>query len=240
MNILITGASGDIGLATAEAFAKEGNNLALFGFKNMEKLSEAARALANKYGVRIKCYATDVSKPVEVSASVECVLRDFLKIDVLVNNAGISMVGLDFEMSPEDWKVLCDTNLSSAMYFTRAITPHMISNKEGRIINISSMWGVQGASCEAAYSATKGAINAYSKALGKELAPSNIAVNALALGAVDTKMNAHLSSDEKACLCESIPAGRMALPSEAAEMIVLLSKAPAYLTAQVIGFDGGF
>ena len=240
MNILITGASGDIGLAAAGAYAEKGHNLALFGFKNMEKLSEAARSLSENSGIKVKCYAADVSDNTEVSAAVEKVIKDFGRIDVLVNNAGISLVGLDFEMSPADWRRICDTNLSSVMYFTRAITPHMLKNREGRIINISSMWGVRGASCEAAYSATKGAINAYSKALGKELAPSGIAVNALALGAVDTKMNSHLSPDEKAEFEESIPAGRMATPEEVGKMLLLLSEAPVYLTAQVIGFDGGY
>ena len=239
-NVLITGASGGIGLATARAFAEKGHNLALFGFKNFDSLKAEAVAISDTFHVEVNCYKADVSNPKEVKEAIAKVLTYFKKIDILVNNAGMSIVGLDIDMNPETWRQICDVNLSSAMYFTRELMPSMIHEKSGKIINISSMWGVRGASCEAAYSATKGALNAYTKALGKELAPSGISVNALALGAIDTKMNSHLSADEKAEFEEEIPFGRMATPKEAADMIVLLSEAPAYLTAQVIGFDGGY
>ena len=126
------------------------------------------------------------------------------------------------------------------MYMCRALIPSMLRNGGGRIINISSVWGIAGASCEAAYSASKGGINAYTKALAKELAPGHIPVNAIAFGVIDTKMNAWLSPEERADLEESIPYGRMATPEEAAMMIHTVCTAPDYMTGQIIGFDGGF
>lgn len=239
-NILITGASGDIGLATANKFASKGHNLALFGYNNYQRLEEYAAQLSIRYKVSITCHKCDVSDGGEISKEVSKVLAEHKFIDLLINNAGISVTCLDQDLSEEQWLRICNVNLSSAMYFCRALTPSMISEKNGKIINISSMWGTYGASCEAAYSATKGGLNAYTKALAKELAPSNISVNALALGAIDTKMNSHLSSDEKKMLAEEIPFGRMATTEETADMIYCLYIAPSYLTGQIIGFDGGY
>ncbi|MBQ8281449.1 MAG: SDR family NAD(P)-dependent oxidoreductase [Lachnospiraceae bacterium] len=239
-NILITGASGDIGLATAEKFASAGHNLALFGNNNYDKLISASDILKEKYNIDITTHKCDVSDSCTVKKEIEKVLIRFDNIDLLINNAGMSIVGLDQELSDEDWLKLCNVNLSSAMYFCRALIPSMINRKSGKILNISSMWGVYGASCEAAYSATKGGLNAYTKALAKELAPSGISVNALALGAIDTKMNAHLSDEEKTALEEEIPFGRMANVKETAEMIYCIFSAPSYLTGQIIGFDGGY
>lgn len=239
-NILITGASGDIGLAIAEKFAWAGHNLALFGNKNYDKLISASDILKEKYNIDITTHKCDVSDSCEVKKEIEKVLDNFGNIDLLINNAGMSIVGLDQYLSDDDWLKLCNVNLSSAMYFCRALTPSMINRKSGKILNISSMWGVYGASCEAAYSATKGGLNAYTKALAKELAPSGISVNALALGAIDTKMNSHLSAEEKSALEEEIPFGRMAGVKETAEMIYCIFSAPSYLTGQIIGFDGGY
>lgn len=239
-NILLTGASGDIGLETAGLFAANGHNLALVGFKNYKQLKEEAEGLTEKYKINCCCFECDVANPDAVKAVVSDTLKAFGSIELLINNAGMSVVGLDQDLEPKEWLRLCEVNLSSVMYFCRNVVPYMLREHKGRIINISSMWGSRGASCEAAYSATKGGIDSYTKALGKELAPSKIPVNAIALGAIDTKMNAHLSKEEKAALEEEIPFGRMGSPKEAAEMIYLLSKAPQYLTAQVIGFDGGY
>lgn len=239
-NILLTGASGDIGLAVAEKFAAEGHNLALFGNKNFDLLCKKAEEIKLSYGTRISLHRCDASDFTAVRREVQNAEAALGTADLLINNAGISVVGLDQDLTETDWLNICGANLSSAMYFCRSVVPSMLRRKSGRIINISSVWGVRGASCEAAYSATKGGLNAYTKALAKELAPSRISVNALALGAVNTKMNSRLSADEKAALEEEIPFGRMAETKETAEMVYCLFTAPSYLTGQVIGFDGGW
>ena len=161
-------------------------------------------------------------------------------IDVLINNAGISYLGLLSEMPYEQWELLLRTNLTSVFACCKCAIPHMVSQKSGKIINISSDWGIYGASCEAAYSATKGGINALTKALAKELAPSNIQVNAVACGVIDTEMNACFDEAERKTLEEEIPAGYFAKPDEVARFLLQLAQAPAYLTGQVIGFDGGW
>lgn len=262
-NILITGASGGIGLAATRLFVSKGHNLFLTYNNNQKALLDSFKKYPfsiivkdlsfldslvysnvseeeEAFSSHIYLYKVDCSDPKAVKKCVDTSIRAMGNIDLLVNNAGISMVGLDQDMSADDWDKILNTNLSSVTYFSRAVIPSMVSRHDGRIINISSMWGTYGASCEAAYSATKGGINAYTKALGKELAPSGIPVNAIAYGAIDTKMNGHLSPSEKEALCAEIPFGRMATPEEAAEMIYVLFSAPTYLTAQVIGFDGGF
>ncbi len=160
--------------------------------------------------------------------------------DVIVNNAGISHIGLLTDMKKEEWNQVISSNLTSVFHICRFFVPGMISVQAGRIINVSSVWGNVGASLEVAYSASKGGINAFTKALAKELAPSHICVNAIAFGAVDTEMNQFLSKQEKEALLEEIPACRMATVREAAEMIYALAASPEYLTGQVITMDGGW
>ena len=181
----------------------------------------------------------DVSDP-------ECVRAMFRELktvcegpDVLVNNAGLAYFGLLSDMTDEDWRQVIDTDLSSAFYCCREAIPYMVSRKQGRIINISSMWGTVGASCEAAYSAAKSGLHGLTRALARELAPSNIQVNALACGVIDTEMNSRLTAEERAALEEEIPAGRYGTAEEAARTVLLLADAPAYLTGQIIGLDGG-
>lgn len=161
-------------------------------------------------------------------------------VSVLVNNAGISRIGLFQDCSSADWAALIGTNLGGVFQTTKAILPLMIHAKAGHIINISSVWGVVGASCEAVYSASKGGVNALTQALAKEVAPSGIAVNAIACGAIDTKMNAQLSPEERAALLEEIPAGRMGTPEEVASVCLMLAEATPYLTGQIIRLDGGW
>ena len=161
-------------------------------------------------------------------------------LDVLVNNAGISYIGLLMDMSDENWRQVIDTNLSSVFYCCRAAIPPMISRKSGRIINISSMWGTSGASCEAAYSASKSGVNGLTRALAKELAPSNIQVNAIACGVIDTEMNRQLSAEERKELEDAIPAGRYGTPDEIARIVWDTANAPEYMTGQIIGVDGGY
>ena len=161
-------------------------------------------------------------------------------LDVLINNAGIAWMGLLTDMSIEEWNRMISTNLSSAFYCCRAALPYMIHQKAGRIINISLMWGTVGASCEVAYSATKSGIHGLTRALAKELAPSNIQVNAIACGVIDTEMNGRLNEEERQDLMDEIPSGRFADPEEVAELALKLTDTPAYMTGQIIGIDGGF
>ena len=159
---------------------------------------------------------------------------------VLVINQGKSTLNLTQDYSSEETDSLIQANLLEPFHLAQRMIPYLLRAKEGRVLFSSSVWGNVGASMESLYSLTKGGINSFVKALGKELAPSHIAVNAVAFGAIDTDMNAWLSKEEKAELEESIPYGRMAKAEEAADFLLLLSKAPLYLTAQVIPFDGGW
>ena len=170
----------------------------------------------------------------------ERIRKQFGTLDVLVNNAGVSYIGLLQDMSVQDWDKVIHTNLNSVFNCCKLAIPGMLSKKQGKIINISSVWGNVGASCEVAYSATKGAINAFTKALAKELAPSNIQVNAIACGAIDTEMNQWLEEEELISLVEEIPAGRLGRAEEVADLVYHLSYKDSYLTGQVIGLDGGW
>jgi 3-oxoacyl-[acyl-carrier protein] reductase len=157
-----------------------------------------------------------------------------------VNNAGTSHLGLFQDMTPEEWDRLIRTDLSSVFYMTRLAVPRMLSLGHGKIINVSSVWGASGASCEAAYSAAKGGVNALTRALAKELAPSHIQVNAVAPGTIDTEMNAWLSAEDRAALEEEIPAGRFGTAGEAAQVILMLAEGPEYLTGQIVTVSGGW
>lgn len=235
---LITGASGGIGSGIAERLASEGCALVLCGNRNAVALTE----LYGRVSALVPCrtFLGDLSEESFVKEVVDASLREFGHIDGIIHAAGIASVGLMTDLSLSDWNRLFDANLTSAFLLCKALTPHFVSRKDGRILLISSVWGGRGASCEVAYSASKGGINSFTKALAKELAPSGIAVNALAPGMVDTAMNSMFSDEEKQAIIDGIPACRMTTPSEIAEMVSLLLKAPAYLTGQIIGFDGGW
>ncbi len=159
---------------------------------------------------------------------------------LLVNNAGISHIGLLHEMSPEQWQRLMDVNLNALFYTCRLAVPLMLKHHAGKIINISSVWGNAGASMEVAYSASKGGVNAFTRALARELAPSGIQVNAIACGVIDTDMNRNLSEEEMEALRSEIPADRIGQPQEAAQLLLSLLNAPSYLTGQIITLDGGW
>ena len=182
----------------------------------------------------------DVGNPLEVSEIFRRIETEVTGLDVLVNNAGISYIGLLTDMDNADWERVISSNLSSVFYCSRAAIPYMVSQKRGKIINISSMWGTSGASCEAAYSASKAGVNGLTKALAKELAPSNIQVNAIACGVIDTAMNSQLSAKERQALTEEIPAGRFGTAEETANLVAALAEGHGYLTGQIIGLDGGF
>lgn len=171
---------------------------------------------------------------------VRSAISHFGAIDCLVNNAGISQVGLFTDTTVKDWHEILNTNLLSAFSACHSVLPHMISRHSGKIINISSIWGEAGASCEVLYSASKGGINAFTKALAKEVAPSGIQVNAIAFGMIDTDMNQEFSEEDRQMIREEIPADYIASPKEAALMIYHTALAPSYMTGQVITFSGGW
>ncbi len=235
---LITGASRGIGKAVALRLAREGFRLALCA-RNEAPLLETRKELL-ALGVPCLAVAADVSDPAACRRLFDEAGAAFGSVDILVNNAGISHIGLLQDMSDDQWDALIGANLSSVFYCCRLAIPSMVAAKSGRILNISSVWGSAGASCEAAYSASKGGVNALTRALAKELAPSGIQVNALACGAIDTDMNRFLSKEDRTALTEEIPAGRLGTPEEAAETAWKLLSAPDYLTGQIVTLDGGW
>jgi len=237
--VLVTGASRGIGAAIAQKFAGHGYDVII----NCKKSADALKKLEQQIrscGVRCLSCLGDVGDADFVKQMFQSIRAEFGTLDVLVNNAGISYVGLLTDMTPADWKSVIDTNLSSVFYCSSEAIPLMLAKKSGRIINISSVWGTSGASCEVAYSASKGGMDAFTRALAKELAPSGIAVNAVSCGVIDTEMNHCFSEDERAALAEEIPAGRFGTPEEVADFVLQLSSSNSYLTGQVIRLDGGF
>lgn len=237
---LITGASRGIGAALAETFASAGYQLTLCCQHSEEKLMTLARRLQEQYHTTVLVRIGDVGDYAFVKTMVDATLEAFGAIDVLINNAGISYIGLLTDMSIEDWNRIVATNLTSVFSTCRCVVPSMVHNKRGRIINISSVWGNVGASCEVAYSACKGGINSFTRALGKELAPSQITVNAIACGVIDTDMNRCFSEEERADLIAEIPAERMGRPEEVAELAFSIASGHAYLNGQIITLDGGW
>ncbi len=236
---IITGASRGIGRATALLLAKDYDYIAIC-CKNSASALEELASIIRQSGTICTTFVGDVANYDFVADMIANVIADTGHIDVLINNAGISSVGLFTDTTPDTWRHIIDTNLSSIYNTCHCVVPHMVHQKAGHIINISSVWGLVGASCEVAYSATKGAINSFTKALAKELAPSNIAVNGVAFGAIDTTMNGHLSAEELSALADEIPAGRMATSEEAALCIRNILSMPTYLTGEIIKFDGGW
>ena len=240
-NVLVTGATGGIGSAIAEAFAKNGYNVALHTFSRADEAKKKAEELSVSFGVRTFSVQADVSKENDVKKMFVTLEKDFGKIDVLVNNAGISLVSMLCDTTEEDYDRVMDVNLKGAFLCTKEAIKNMVHNKWGRVINISSVWGNVGASCEVVYSASKAGLVGFTKALAMELAPSGITVNAVSPGLIDTAMNSHLSSDDVKELCDEIPAGRMGKPCEVAGAVLFLAGEDAsYITAQNITVDGGW
>lgn len=237
--ILVTGASSGIGRACALSFAAHGASLIIASRSNREALLETQEQILQSGG---DCLALqgDVSDNDFCRLLVQSALDRFGRVDCLINNAGISQIGLFQDMKPEEWDRLLKVNLYSVIQMSHAVLPSMLHCHSGQILNISSVWGSVGASCEVIYSASKGAVNSFTRALAKETAPSGIRVNAIACGAIDTPMNAWLSDEELASLNEEIPAGRMGRADEVGELAWQLFSGPAYLTGQVVTLDGGW
>lgn len=242
--ILITGASRGIGRATAlrfaaESAAGESYNIVITCNKNTQMLEDVKKSVIST-GCPCLAYTGDLSCSENVRQLADLTADEFGTVDILINNAGVSYVGLLTDMSDSDWNNIINTNLSSVFYCCREFVPAMVSKKNGCIINISSIWGSLGASCEVAYSASKGAVNSFTRALAKELAPSSVSVNAVACGLIDTDMNSIFDSGELARICEDIPCGRAGTPDEAAALIYSVSRQTPYLTGQIITIDGGW
>lgn len=237
--ILITGASRGIGRGIAKRFMTGDFNLVLTCHTRIDSLNEV-KAEAEAKGIPCLTYAGDIGSPACVTELFSKIQETFGGVDILINNAGISYVGLIGDISFEEWDTIVSTNLSSAFYCSKLASESMIRNHAGKIINISSVWGIAGASMEVAYSATKGGLNAMTKALAKELAPSNIQVNAVACGAIDTDMNSCFSEEDLQMLVDEIPADRLGTPADVGDFVFQLCEANSYLTGQVIQFDGGW
>lgn len=236
---IITGSSRGIGRACAILLAQHFDTIVINSLSNHDALKETQCIIENM-NTRCLSYVGDVGNYSFVNSMMQDVFLHGCNVDLLVNNAGISHIGLLSEMCYEEWERVLHTNLTSVFNCCNQIVPHMVSNKSGHIINISSMWGLSGASCEVAYSATKGGVNAFTKALAKELAPSNIRVNALACGAIQTDMNACFTKEEMEEFCEDVPACRLGTPDEIAQMVWQLYNTPFYLTGEIIKIDGGY
>ncbi len=231
--VLITGGTGAIGSALVEEFSRTDD--VVFTYNNNEK-----RAGELEKEFRCTSVRMDLSDLQSVRSSVKSVLDSFGRIDVLVNNAGIALIKPFLDYTEEDWLKIIDCDLNGCFRVTRAVAESMVSRKSGAIVNISSVWGVHGASCEVAYSAAKAGVIGFTKALAKELAPSGITVNAIAPGVIDSPMNNdHLSPEDIAELCEETPLGRLGQPSEVAKAVRAVAE-NGFITGQVLGVDGGF
>lgn len=233
---LITGASRGIGRQMARDFAAQGYGVAI-GYLRHE---QEALALQAELGPSALAVQADVSNANAVAAMVRKICAHFGKIDVLINNAGIASFGLLTEVSEKDWLRLFDVNVHGAYRCIREVLPKMISRRRGAIINISSIWGVTGASCEVCYSASKAALIGLTKALAKEVGPSGIRVNCIAPGVIETDMNARLSAADLHALAEETPLGRIGTPEDiSAAALFLASSKASFITGQVLGANGG-
>ncbi len=238
-SVIVTGASRGIGKAIAIEFAKAGYNLAI-NCNSSTALLDEVKLEIESLGVGCITYVGNIGEEEHAMKLCSSATKAFGHIDILINNAGISHIGLLSDLTLAEWNNIVTTNLTSVFLCSKSVIPSMVHRKSGRIINISSVWGIAGASCEVAYSATKGGINSFTKALAKELAPSNIQVNAIACGAIDTQMNQFLSTEDREELEAEIPSGRFGKVEDVAEFVYSIATGNTYLTGQVIPFDGAW
>lgn len=236
---LITGGSRGIGAATVRLCARRGWGVAV-GYDHSESPARSLVQELSALGVPALAVQADVSDNEQVRRMVDNVLENFCQLDILICSAGISHVGLISQIDETRWRNLFAVNVDGVHHCCQAVLPHMLSRQSGSIVTVSSMWGQVGASCEVAYSATKGAVIAYTKALAKELGPSNIRVNCVAPGVIDTEMNARLSPEDLSALADETPLCRIGTPEEAAAAIAFLASDEAsFLTGQVLAPNGG-
>lgn len=236
---LITGGSRGIGAACVRAFAQAGYAVVFLYNRSEEKANALVQTLrAEKCDVA--AYCCDVSDPAQIKAVTADILRTYHRIDALVNCAGIAHIGLFTDMTEAEWDHLFAVNVRSIFSVTKAVLPGMISEQKGSIVNVSSMWGEVGASCEVAYSATKAALIGMTKALAKEVGPSCVRVNCVTPGVIDTDMNAQLTDDDRAALCDETPLSRIGTADEVAQTILFLcSEHASFITGQIVGVSGG-
>lgn len=233
--VLVSGGARGIGRACVEYFCAQGDAVAFI----YRQSDEAAHELAARTGAR--AIKADLSRAEDADRAAKEAMELLGGVDVLVNNAGVAQIKLFTDVTDEEWRHMLDTNLSSAFYLSRAVAFDMISRQSGRIVNVGSMWGKVGASCEAAYSASKAGLRGLTMALAKELGPSGITVNCVEPGVIETDMNAVLDDETKAALCEETPLCRMGRPEEVAAAIGFLASSEAgFITGQMLGVDGGF
>ena len=237
--VLITGASRGIGAETAKQFARAGYRVAINYYTHREAAETLQKELESA-GADCAAFCADVSDRIQVDAMVRQIIARFGQIDVLVNNAGIARQKLFTDITADEWRQMFSVNMDGMFHTTQAVLPQMIRRKSGKIINLSSIWGISGASCEVHYSASKAAVLGFTKALAKELGPSNITVNCVAPGVVSTEMNANLDQSAMDALCEEAPLGRIGSPSEISGLILFLaSEQGDFITGQVISPNGG-
>jgi 3-oxoacyl-[acyl-carrier protein] reductase len=237
---IVTGGATGIGAATVRALCKQGYSVAIV-YNSSEENALALSSGLIYDGFDAFPVKADVRNPDEVNEAVNRVFRLNRRIDVLVNNAGLSLSKLTQDVTDAEWASVLGVNLSGAFYFCRAVLPHMIRAQAGRIVNIASMWGQAGASMEVAYSAAKAGVIGLTKALAKETALSGVTVNCVAPGAVDTAMMASFSEADVQALCEEIPVGRLGTPEEVAGAVAFFTaEENGYITGQVLGVNGGF
>lgn len=235
---IVTGGAKGIGNAIVKELANMGINV-VANYNTSEKQAKQLQEELKNKGLNIEIFKADISKKEEVKKLVEYTKNIYGDIDILVNNAGIDLWKMFIDTTEKEWNNILQTNLTSAYYTTQEVLKDMIKNKKGCIINISSIWGITGASCEVAYSVTKAALDGLTKSLAKELAPSNIRVNSIAPGAIITDMNKNYSKEEIEEINKQIPMGRFGKPEEIAQCINWLVK-DTYTTGQVISPNGGW
>lgn len=238
MVAIVTGGAKGIGRAIVVELAKKGIQVVL-NYRHSEKQAIKAKQELLEHGYEIEIYQADVAKKEEVQRLVAYTKEKWGEVDILVNNAGIDKWQLFTDMTDEDWNEMLANNLTSAFYMTKEVVPDMIRKKKGCIINISSIWGITGASCEVAYSVSKAGMDGLTKALAKELAPSNIRVNSIAPGAIDTDMNQNLNKEERKEVENEIPLGRFGTPEDIVKCVMWLVE-DNYTTGQVVSPNGGW
>lgn len=231
---IVSGGSRGIGASIVETLASSGFNVVL----NYRFSADKANDIASKFS-NVVTFQADVSDYTQVKSLVDFTISKFGRIDLLVNNAGIDFINTLSDTSDSDFDKVLKNNLYSAFYLSKEVSPYMINAKSGLIINISSIWGIVGASCEMAYSVSKAGLDAMTKSLAKELGPSNIRVNSIAPGIIDTDMNSFLSKEELSEIVNDIPLERIGLPSDVADTVLFLEK-NSYITGQVIQVTGGW
>lgn len=234
-NVLVTGGSRGIGKAIVEAFCGAGYNVA-FTYKSSDKAAEELKMSTGALAIK-----ADSEREEDIIRAVKLTKEALGSVDILVNNAAVSSVSLITDVSLEEWNRVMNTSVTGAFLFSKYVLPHMIREKWGRIINISSMWGIVGASCEVHYSTAKAALIGFTKALAKEVGPSGITVNAIAPGVVRTDMNAAFSDEDMKALADETPVGRIAEPAEIARAVLFLaSEESGFITGDVMNVSGGF